>query len=69
MEKFNKEKVYTYEEIKKIIETGIEKTVLQPSGKAGEQLKKEWQIKGKYDRFYNGGKCYNNMSYFKRKYI
>ena len=41
MEKFNKGKAYTYEEIKKIIEDGIEKTVLKPSGKAGERLKKE----------------------------
>ena len=69
MEKFSKEKVYTYEEIKKIIENEIEKTVLKPSGKAGDQLKKERQIKGRHDRFYDGLKCYNNMSYIKRKYI
>lgn len=41
MEKFNKEKAYTYEEVKKIIDKGIEKTILQPGGKAAEQLKKE----------------------------
>ncbi len=41
MEKFNKEKTYTYEEIKKIIETGIEKTVLKPNGKVGDKLKNE----------------------------
>lgn len=41
MEKFNKRKVYTYEEIKKIIDAGIEKTVLKPSGRAGEKLKSE----------------------------
>ena len=41
MEKFIKEKAYTYEEIKKIIEDGVNKTILKPSGKAGEKLKKE----------------------------
>lgn len=69
MEKFSKEKTYTYEEIKEIIKNGIEKTVLKPSGKAGEQLKKEQQIKGRHDRFYDELKCYNNMSYIRRKYI
>ena len=69
MEKFSKEKTYTYEEIKEIIKNGIEKTVLKPSGKAGERLKKERQIKGRRDRFYNELKCHNNMLYIKRKYI
>lgn len=45
MEKFKKEKSYTYEEIKKIIETGIEKTVLRPVGKAGDRLKEKRQTR------------------------
>lgn len=45
MEKFNKNKSYTYDEIKKIINDGIEKTILNPNGKAGDELKKDRKIK------------------------